>query len=401
MVPIRRVPVLWLGAGALPDVHVTRALRLPCLFTLIVSAAAAACDRDKSRNPLSPGIRGPIAGVEIGSPRPLSPAAATTIRHDATTVTLTVENASTNGARPLTYVFEMATDASMAPVVHTRANVEPGADGRTSIEVPGPLTAGRTYYWHARATDGANTGPNSSVSHFTVVEPVVYSAPQLLSPVGGATLTTAQPELRAANAARTGPAEDTRYTFDVSLTGDFTDLATSIAVAEQPGQTATTAGPLQPGTLHFWRVRAFSASATGPWSEIGSFRTPSSGPVVPPPGTLPPSLPGGRPAPAEGRAMVDAVIANLRRRGVSMAGDCGAFEITRRVAWAFANRGAGLERKPGGRNCQGHSIDIVLFTDGQSVDMLVGAGVDNGATWQEHGVLPDWRDWWIAPTDPD
>ena len=84
-----------------------------------------------------------------------------------------------------------------------------------------------------------------------------------------------------------------------------------------------------------------------------------------------------------------------------MAGPCGAFEITRRVAWAFRNRGAGTERKPGGANCQGQSIDIIIFTDGQTVDMVGGAGVENNPSWNEQGVLSDWRDWWIAPVNPD
>ena len=82
-----------------------------------------------------------------------------------------------------------------------------------------------------------------------------------------------------------------------------------------------------------------------------------------------------------------------------MAGECGAFEITKRVAWAFRHRGAGLENKPGGRNCQGYSQDIILFP-GQSIDMLIGSGGENEPAWQIH-IFPDWAIDWRPPFDPD
>jgi hypothetical protein len=379
----------------------------PAVVLLPVLTLLVGCDSDKSKNPLHPGLSGPIDGVEIEAPLAVAPAPNASIRHDAVPLTLTVENAATNGNRPLVYKFELATDAAMEHVVFAQADVAPG-DGQTSVQVPGPLTPGQTYHWRAQAGDGANTGPHSQASQFQVYEPVSLQAPRPISPTGGGTLGTAEPSLRTANAARTGPPEHTWYDFEVSLNAGFAGLVAARTVDEQPDQTAATVGPLQAGSLHFWRVRARSNSATSPWSDGQSFRTPFEVIAPPPPGNpgippghLPVSNPGPRPRPAEGQAMVEAVIADLHRRGISMSGDCGGFEITRRVAWAFANRGAGLERKPGGRNCQGHSIDIILFRDGESVDMLIGSGVDNGPTWQEHGVLPDWPDWWIAPSNPD
>ena len=98
--------------------------------------------------------------------------------------------------------------------------------------------------------------------------------------------------------------------------------------------------------------------------------------------------------------MIEAVKADLRRRGISMSGDCGAFEITRRVAWAFRDRGAGLESKNYGRQCQWFSQDIVLFNNCTSIDILVGGGSENGAAWQVHS-LPDWRSYFVAPGNPD
>lgn len=373
------------------------------LVVLSLLLVAAGCGREKSASPLSPSLAGPISGVEIGAPTPVLPASGASFNHDTTQVLLTIENASTSGPRPLSYTFEIAADAAMTPVVFTFRGVAPGAEGRTSVPVAGPFAPGRTYYWRAHAGDGANTGPYSTTVSFRVFELVTYQAPRPVAPVGGVTVASTSPILRTTNAARTGPPEATRYEFEIALSNTFGALVAGASVDEQAGETALTVGPLATDTLHVWRVRARSASAIGPWSATETFRTPTlvATPPPAPPGQLPPSNPGPRPNRAEGAAMVSAVMDDLRRRGISTDGDCGAFEITRRVAWRFANRGAGLERKPGGRNCQGHSIDIILFTDGMSVDMLIGAGVDNGPVWQEHGVLPDWRDWWIAPTNPD
>jgi hypothetical protein len=313
-----------------------------------------------------------------------------------------VENAATTGELPLSYVFEGSTDAAFTAEVFRQTGVSAGPDGRTGVPVPGPLPAGRTYYWRVRATDGTNMGPYSDVAHFTVYEAFVLRAPIPVGPTGGTTVASRQPTLRTTNAGRSGPAEPVSYEFEVSLSDQFGALVTGASVPETDGQTELTVSPLASATAHYWRVRARSASATSPWSTTHAFLTPGDAPAPPPPsGSLPPSNPGPRPDPREGLAMVEAVMADMRARGIRMDGDCGGFEITRRVAWAFRNRGAGLERKPGGRNCQGHSIDIVIFTDGQTVDVLVGAGVDNGPSWQEHGVLSDWRDWWIAPTDPN
>jgi hypothetical protein len=194
------------------------------------------------------------------------------------------------------------------------------------------------------------------------------------------------------------------YDFEVALSDTFANLAAYRSTGEQSSTTETSVGPLDAGRTYFWRVRARDASFEGPWSSSRTFLTPAA--VVPPPppsggGDLPPSTPGPRPGVSEGMAMVAAVIADLRARGISTDGDCGAWEITRRVAWAFRNRGAGVEYKPGGRNCAQRSIDIVFFYGGESVDILVGAGVDNGPSWQEHPSFAGWEATWRAPENPD
>jgi len=293
-------------------------------------------------------------------------------------IVLTIEHSSTSGVRPLSSTYEGSTDASVATQVFRQTGVAPGAD--------------------------ANSSEFLATRHFLVGEPFVLSVPVPISPSGGALTASLQPTLRTQNADRSGAPEAVSYLFEVSTSDQFGSLAYTASIPEQTGETATTVSSLQASTTSHWRVRAESASSTSEWSAPQAFATPSavvSPPPAPPPGQLPPSNPGPRLRPTKGVAMVAAVIDDMPARGLSMSGDCGAFEITRRVAWAFRNRGAGLERKLGGRNCQGHSIDIIMFTDGMTVDVLIGGGVNNGPSWQEHGPFPELLGDWIAPTNPD
>ena len=130
------------------------------LMVSSVLVAVAGCEPTKSSNPLSPTVAGPIPGVNITPPMPLEPRAVK-VPVDRQPVTLVVENAASNGQRPLSYVFEVATDAGFANIVWSRTGVTPG-EGRTTMRLPDPLATGRSYYWRARAEDGANTGPYSA-----------------------------------------------------------------------------------------------------------------------------------------------------------------------------------------------------------------------------------------------
>lgn len=373
-------------------------------FACVVLLAAVSACQVRNVGPTGPSQPSESTTTSITSPRPVSPEMNARLSRDAGPVTLTVENAASSNSKPLTYVFEGSTDASFSTDVFRQADVAAGSNGRTSVSVPGPLPANRTFYWRVRATDGTIDGPYSSVFQFSVFEPFVLSTPRPASPGDGETVSSVQPTLRTENADRRGTGESVSYDFEVAGSADFSSLITAGTVPEQDGSTALTVSPLSSARTYFWRVRARSESSTSQWSSTRRFVTPGETPPPPPPPpppTLPPSNPGPRPNPTEGTAMVAAVIADLRARGISLAGPCGAFEITKRVAWQFRNRGAGTERKPGGTNCQGQSIDIIIFTDGQTVDMVGGAGSSNTPSWNEQGVLSDWRDWWIAPTNPD
>lgn len=399
------------------------------LASVGILAVAAGCGVTNV-TPSGPSSTPPPPAASITMPIPVLPATGARLERAAHPVSLTVENAATTSNKPLTYLFEGATDAGFTTDVFRQAGIASGQNGRTSIEIPGPLPTGRTFYWRARATDGTTEGPFSSVFYFTVFEPLNLEAPAALEPGAGESVASRQPTLRVANASRSGTPEAMTYEFHLSTAEDFTSTVATASVPEHDSVTTYTPSPLAIGTRYYWRARATTPSSVGPWSTVRWFATPPPPPPTPPPPPepeptpppapeppppaappappsppevprLPPSNPGPRPDSREGTAMVQAVIAHLQARGISMSGPCGAYEITRRVAWAFANRGAGVERKPGGTNCEGRSIDIVIFTDGMTIDMLVGAGGQNGPAWQEHPLLPDWRDYWIAPTNPD
>ena len=264
-------------------------------FALVGAALVlTACETSKSSNPLSPSVAGPIPGVEITAPKPVTPAAGSKVPSDEQPVTLTLENASTSGPRPLSYVFEIATDAEFSNKVFTREGIAPG-DGRTSLRLPDPLATGRSYFWRGRAQDGANTGPFSGPASFNVYTPVVLGPPTLALPGNNATTSSMRPKFVWGNASRLGPNGPITYVIEVSTTDSFSNTVASWTVAEQPDQTSTDAPQdALPSTYYFWHVRATDPTTQGPWSVIQAFHTPALTPTSPsvptPGGTAPPDM---------------------------------------------------------------------------------------------------------------
>ncbi len=131
---------------------------------------------EKSANPLSPSVAGPIAGVTISQPNLLEPGQDWQILPRDQPVRLMFQNADTSGARALFYTLEVASDAEFKNIVFTRTRVEPGS-GVTTFQLPDALPAGRTYWWRVRAEDGANVGEYSKPMSFSAVAPVTLTAP--------------------------------------------------------------------------------------------------------------------------------------------------------------------------------------------------------------------------------
>ena len=98
--------------------------------------------------------------------------------------------------------------------------------------------------------------------------------------------------------------------------------------------------------------------------------------------------------------VVAAVKRDLEARHVSLMGSCGAFEITKRVAWILRTQGYGLLSKPGGNNCQGYAVDYLTRMDGSGVDLLGDSGGENIPAFSESEPPGALTGRWREPFDP-
>jgi hypothetical protein len=259
-------------------------------------------------------VAGPIPGVNITAPRPLEPYAGSTLVFSNEPPTLLIENAGSSGARTIWLQLEVGTDSNFQQIVHQADQIALGGNGRTSYRLPSPLGAGYTYYWRTRAADGANTGPYSAVSNFSVVPPVVVDPPVAVSPAGK--ISTNKPEFKVTNGAISGTS-GVGYRFEVSAVGDFSNLMALVTVSPNgSGTTTMTMGELPYKSTYYWRVRASDGSVESPYSNTQTFTTPDP-PSTPNPGGggVPVGVPvgtGGRapdggPLPGYGASVVQAV----------------------------------------------------------------------------------------------
>lgn len=241
-------------------------------------------------------MAGPLPGVDITAPGALEPAAGASLTPTDQRTTLVVQNPTTTGIRPIWLQLQVASDAGFQQVLHQAERVELGTSGKTSYALPEPLGAGHTYYWRTRATDGANTGPLSSVAHFAVVDPVIIEAPVPIEPSG--TLTTRTPVFKVKNPKVSGPAGAISVHFEVSRNLDPSQLDALITVAPGADGTATmTLGELPYDVTVHWRAQATDGDNRSPYSAVQTFRTPAAPAVPAPPPTAPAPTPPNTPAP--------------------------------------------------------------------------------------------------------
>ncbi len=247
---------------------------------LAVLVLAVACESNKSANPLSPSVAGPIPGVEISAPKPLEPGANWEVSNDKQPLALLIENPGSNGQRPVTLEIEVASDEGFSTKVFTKAGVEPGPNGRTLLQLPSKLTSDRTYFWRAKGGDGANQGPWSPVVRFSIYTPAGLQAPSPRSPVNGETVGDLSPSFRFKNAPRSGRVGNVSYVVDIALNDSFTSDVATWAGGEQGGADGeTTVGPASnlPGSATlYYRVRGSDGAITGPWSSTQFFKTPAA-----------------------------------------------------------------------------------------------------------------------------
>ena len=153
-------------------------------FALVTAIVGGGCEVAKSSNPLSATVAGPIPGVNITTPKPLEPGTGQKIAVDKQPITLLLENAATNGVRPLYYTFEIATDANFANKVFTKEKTQPGTAGRTSLKLPDSLATGRTVFLARHGAGRREQRFHTAAVSFEIFTPIVIEAPVLQLPAG-------------------------------------------------------------------------------------------------------------------------------------------------------------------------------------------------------------------------
>ena len=260
-------------------------IRTPKIVIVLATATLmVACDAERSSNPLSPNIAGPLAGITISVPTPIQPADGQLIAVGAQPVTLVFRSAVSDSPRPFWHEAQIAEDGDFVSILHTFEEI-PSDDGdMVSFELPLTLDPERIYHWRTRAVDGANTGPYSNGASFDIYSPVTIGAPTLDLPPDGATVQIDAPLLSVNNATVDGPASNIIYRFEISSSPSFSSLTAVLSVSPSTGPTTSA----QPGGLgfdrtYYWRVHVRATGRTGevvgPFSTTRSFRTPPP-PVV-------------------------------------------------------------------------------------------------------------------------
>jgi hypothetical protein len=275
---------------------------LSAMGLIVAIGMSVSCETSKSSTPLSPSVAGPIPGVNISAPKMLEPQAGQKIPTASQPVTLLIENASTTGVRPLTYSFEIATDAAFNTKIFTRDSIAPGDGGRTSLRLSDSLATGHTYFWRVKALDGANEGPYANAASFDIYTPIVIDVPGLVSPGINATVDTIRPRFTFSDAPRSGPVGSINYLVEVADSDAFTSKIAQWTGAEQPTQTTLDLPvDLAYNKVYYWHVRAYDPTTLGPFSPTRAFATP-------PQSSSPTPTPSPAPGPA---AAVDAVSLSL------------------------------------------------------------------------------------------
>lgn len=350
-----------------------------------------ACEAQKSSTPLSPSVAGPIPGVEITPPKLLEPAQGFKFKESQQPIKLLIENASSNGVRPVSYMFEVATDTEFTTKVYARGGVPAGEGGRTSVQID-RLDLGRAYYWRAKADDGANSSLFST-AQFEVLPKPLLTAPGLVSPINAERAASRRPALTIRNADRNAAVGQLSYEFQVATDQSFGSLATAAVVNETPGQTSfTPAGELAADTLYYWRVRGSDHDTTGSWAAAQTFRTPL--PVAAPPAPGPSPAPGG---PCVSSSALTIVECERAKYGHMSHGQMAA--LMRAIARSLNRNGVGggpygILRKQSGTNCDGYSCDVLCAGSGggqRQYDVLGDIDGDQSPGWNGPKTAPGIR----------
>ena len=253
--------------------------RVWCVAAMLaLSIGAGACSLERSSDPLTPTVAGPIPGVVITAPKVMQPPNGAKVGDDKP-LTFTVGSASTNGVRPFTYFIEIASDVNFTSVLLAKGGFAPGQGAETTFVVPDRLSSNAVYFWRVKADDGANASAFSQAAQFTVYTVVIYEPPGPVAPANGTTVSNLRPRFSWANAVKSvTPTDGVRYEIQLSDSDTFAQKVSATVGEDRSGRTSVDAPEDLPvATQAFWKVRAFDDNNVGPWSATQSFRTPARG----------------------------------------------------------------------------------------------------------------------------
>ena len=226
----------------------------------------------------------------------------------------------------------------------------------------------------------------------------VIDVPQLLSPANNERVATQQPTFTFTTASHSGPVGALVYQLQISESYAF-DTQWVLLQTNEQGTGAQSiqlpnSGPYD--KYFFWRVRALDGNTTGAWTAPQAFLMPAAPRPTPPPVSDPLLGCGG----LSGQQVVECIHDRLNPPHTVE----GAFEITKRVAWALRGDGAGLLIKPGGENIvswQGYSFAAarICYPDGHIIKILTDVPTTNGPSWQDNGFVD--RALYLPAIDPN
>ncbi|MFH1082399.1 MAG: hypothetical protein V1751_03310, partial [Pseudomonadota bacterium] len=200
--------------------------------------------------------------------------------------TLVVKNAFDPGGSPVTYYFEIYSDAALKKPVDKSGEQVEGDGSTTSWQVSVGLGDNTKYFWHARAVnvDGFSSPWTSAYNFIINIENDAPSKPGISYPADGKWVKNQKPRLEVTNS--TDKDGDTlTYTFEVYSNSNLTDKITEkTGVAQGAGVTSWEVDKtLTINTIYYWRAKAIDPDKLGEWSDLSSFKVDMSGepPTIP------------------------------------------------------------------------------------------------------------------------
>jgi flagellar hook assembly protein FlgD/Tol biopolymer transport system component len=204
------------------------------------------------------------------APVPLTPANNT--ETSLVAPVLTVTNATDPDSPGLTYNFQVALDPDFSQIVTSFVGVPSGGQ-TTAWQVPTNLGDNAWYYWRAQADDWLVEGPWSATSRFFVnTSNDAPTAPSVLSPANGSTITTTTPDIVLQNSTDPdSPVISYTIELDVAPTFNTPKLVRADNLAPGQGTTVWTAPALLDNTRYYARAKASDGQADSLWSATNSF----------------------------------------------------------------------------------------------------------------------------------